>query len=420
MAINWNKAGVDVTQYTKSQVEVALISICTRPYWKRLWIIQKVLSASSVDILCDSKVLGWEDFWTGLQVISNLKIVGSRSEGTCASTPAYAITQVASSHSQNYTMGELIHLCWTCESQCEDIRDRIYGLLSLAKDFDIVILPDYSKSALNLYFDVARAHLSATHDPPEIFQGFWDETAVSCHVIATVRQLLGDLLWHCERKNFSASYYLSAMPLSQNFGAGLFEMRLFVGINVAKVGPVISTATSLNKNTVFGSTWPSSYLLRENRMVSSIINDLSRLSRADFHRTAVIGEEYISLGDPHKTFVPVKMPIGAKRQDSDGTCRAFFTPTSLSDCGIASSAIQEGDLLCCIPCFGFCIVRPAEMMSSFILVSRAILKHENRSLRRRSSLGEFYYASKSAYLCHANSTENDEFKIFIDLETLLF
>jgi hypothetical protein len=67
MAKSWRTAGVDVTEYCSNQVEMALRSICKRPYWSKVWIIQEILSVPLVDVLCGSKVLCWEDFWTGLQ-----------------------------------------------------------------------------------------------------------------------------------------------------------------------------------------------------------------------------------------------------------------------------------------------------------------------------------------------------------------
>ncbi|KAE9382019.1 HET-domain-containing protein, partial [Stipitochalara longipes BDJ] len=45
IAKSWIMAGVDVTRYNSNQVETALLSICRRPYWSRVWIIQEILSA---------------------------------------------------------------------------------------------------------------------------------------------------------------------------------------------------------------------------------------------------------------------------------------------------------------------------------------------------------------------------------------
>lgn len=141
-----------------------MLSICRRPYWSRLWIIQEILSASSVDVLCGSRGLHWDEFWAGMQVIASLKIVTEGLEGTCTSTPAYAIARKASSRHQNYDIEELVRLCLICE----DIRDKIYGLLNLSKN--VKIAPDYSKSSLEVHIDAFQAYLSINQSTSHGYQ----------------------------------------------------------------------------------------------------------------------------------------------------------------------------------------------------------------------------------------------------------
>ena len=55
---------------------------------------------------------------------------------------------------KGWTVRELIELCCSCNSQCQDSRDRIYGVLSLANN-DFGITPDYRKSVLELYMEAS-------------------------------------------------------------------------------------------------------------------------------------------------------------------------------------------------------------------------------------------------------------------------
>lgn len=88
MAKSWHGAGLDVSKYMSNQMETALVSVCNRAYWSRVWIIQEILSASSVDVLCGSKVLVWEEFRTGLNCISNIRVDLWGAGRFCESTPA--------------------------------------------------------------------------------------------------------------------------------------------------------------------------------------------------------------------------------------------------------------------------------------------------------------------------------------------
>lgn len=384
MAVNWTRAGVDVAQHTKDQVEVALLSLCLRPYWRRLWIIQEILSASSVDILCGSKALRWDDFWTGIQVIANVKIITSGPKRACVSTAAYAIAKKASAHSQSYSMEELIRLCSTCQSECEDIRDRIFGLLSLAKDFNI--LPDYSKSEMEIYIDVARAHHAAHNTLGFGKDDFLDiDDALYCTFIPIAGYLLGNPLWDLEGGKTSTTYALQQIPVPHQIISEHIEERVYALNWVVQVGPVITAGTPITNSTnfQFDGTPPRALPTPER-----IRRYLSAFTTKEFHQTAFIGDKYISADALDKSFIQDEKSTRVDRLSHDGQCRPFVGLGGVdSDFGIASSAIQVGDLLCCVPCFGFCIIRPADKprMTSFNLISRASCKYA--SSKRNSGLG---------------------------------
>jgi hypothetical protein len=53
------RQGVVMRKYTFRQIDFALQGLYVRPYWKTVWIIQEILSASEVELLCSSKGLSW-------------------------------------------------------------------------------------------------------------------------------------------------------------------------------------------------------------------------------------------------------------------------------------------------------------------------------------------------------------------------
>jgi hypothetical protein len=419
MARSWQAAGVDVAQFTNNQVEMALLSICTRPYWSRLWIIQEILSSSSVDILCGSKVLGWEEFWTGLQCIANINIPSAGGVGPCVSKPAYLIARKAFCHSKRYTIEELFVLCLECNSQCEDIRDRVFGLLSLS--WDLKIMPDYSKSVQELYLDVIQAHCSATHSSsgrPDLPPLYWNHLISDCELIATTRRLLRDPLYSPEKDGLPAIRSAIQIPLSQQIKETFVEIRVYALSRIEAVGPIFCAPKLLNDRTSYYAHLPVD-------IQHDYIADPIPFSEREFYGVTVIGEAYSSTGAPHARFIRDKLQSRSMILQCDGHHRAFSSRNLAygSDYGISTPEVQPGDILCHMHCFGFCVIRMLEDPNSFTLVSTAIANgHGNNLLVRKSGLGECTQHLEGEVLvviCRADCLENDHFKIVIDFETLL-
>jgi hypothetical protein len=60
------KPRVELTEEKVVLVRDAFLALCRRPYWRRVWIIQEILSASSLDLLCGTKRLPWALFGPAL------------------------------------------------------------------------------------------------------------------------------------------------------------------------------------------------------------------------------------------------------------------------------------------------------------------------------------------------------------------
>lgn len=77
----------------------------------------------------------------------------------------------------------LFQLCGQCSSKCEVILDRVYRLLSLAKNHGSLI-PDYNKSPFDLYLDVLQDVLTLAACEPDLI----DPTAEGWFSLAHILQ----------------------------------------------------------------------------------------------------------------------------------------------------------------------------------------------------------------------------------------
>jgi hypothetical protein len=130
----------------------AILTLCQRTYWKRLWIIQELQAAKRIELYCGSKVMAWATFRrvVGEKYLWKLldEWLDLRASDSITSSPAGVL--VRRKRSTTSTLKRLLYL--HANSQCEDPRDKIYGLLSLASDCQNGGLrPDYSISTCQLY-----------------------------------------------------------------------------------------------------------------------------------------------------------------------------------------------------------------------------------------------------------------------------
>ena len=118
-------------------VRDALLAFCNRPYWRRVWIIQEILSATSLELLCGTKKLAWSYFGAALSSLETTYPNRTSNSRVKRSTPPRYIHREWTSlrvPGQSTSLTKLIDLYSSCQSECEDIRDRIYGPISIAND----------------------------------------------------------------------------------------------------------------------------------------------------------------------------------------------------------------------------------------------------------------------------------------------
>lgn len=117
-----------------------LRSACERPYWSRLWVVQEIILANNLGIRYGSIGLPWNKLLRAIDWEDGVNI--KRLAGTPI-TPTI-VRAIA-------------------KGQCENVLDRVYGLLGLIPD-DAGIEVDYSKTAEQLLVHVLDKYQITKND----------------------------------------------------------------------------------------------------------------------------------------------------------------------------------------------------------------------------------------------------------------
>jgi hypothetical protein len=122
--------------------------LCVHPYWKRTWVTQEVILAQSLIVLYGPETFAWDcaaqvphspshTFWN---------IWRDRKARLCEG-PSDSLFNKPLVPSLFWLMFE-----WRFLSQCADPRDRIYGLLVLASDYQGFHVVDYKEDVADLFW----------------------------------------------------------------------------------------------------------------------------------------------------------------------------------------------------------------------------------------------------------------------------
>lgn len=142
-----------------SQAQSALLALFRNPYWTRLWIVQEILLAKDVVIMCGDTLCQWTaltEFFRHIRAIS----LSSRDDTVHASldpmltSPANHIVANRdiwlSQEVRSYKLAELL-VMWPGQ-ECEDPRDRVFGLLGLlSQQPGMVFSADYSMTTIEVF-----------------------------------------------------------------------------------------------------------------------------------------------------------------------------------------------------------------------------------------------------------------------------
>jgi hypothetical protein len=153
----------------------AVVAICNRSYWNRIWIIEEILKAKQATLHCGSTDITWEHFTRACRFIYNFagyypvslpdKSVPSATNSQVIAL-ATGIRQTLAIHlseyiyRQNRTNRLIDWLFDTQKSKSSKAKDRVYALRGLAQDWPDWFEIDYgeSKKTQDVYEDVKRMY----------------------------------------------------------------------------------------------------------------------------------------------------------------------------------------------------------------------------------------------------------------------
>ncbi|KAJ4180234.1 hypothetical protein NW755_011922 [Fusarium falciforme] len=151
------------------RVGKALYDLCERAYWRRMWIIQEIVHADNITVWCGAKSFRWDVFESLYLTLKTLEETSwfahhphaMRVLQSSAYTMVWQRAHWRHPDTPSPRLQDLIDIFrdW----QCTDIRDKVFALVSMASH-ETAIVPDYSKSALDVYHAVQEKHDGETHE----------------------------------------------------------------------------------------------------------------------------------------------------------------------------------------------------------------------------------------------------------------
>ncbi|KAF8855784.1 HET-domain-containing protein [Acephala macrosclerotiorum] len=156
------KAGRFQSLWSQSQGK-ALLKLCERNYWRRVWVVQEIMHARDLKVFCGSKSFPWQNI---NQIFQKLRRVDGRGHtvhhqnaAAVLDSPAAVIVKAKSVwHGERVPLLSL--LITYRDLQSTEVRDRVIGLLGLktssgSRDENLsVSLVDYSISLTDFFWRV--------------------------------------------------------------------------------------------------------------------------------------------------------------------------------------------------------------------------------------------------------------------------
>ncbi|KAF2995187.1 hypothetical protein E8E14_004255 [Neopestalotiopsis sp. 37M] len=137
----------------------ALSSLCERPYWRRMWIIQELLHAEKIIVWCGTQKFDWSDIealYLKLEKIENTNWFAHHElhmsiKQSAAATMAWQRAHWRHPDTPAPRLSRLIEIFrdW----HCTDIRDKVFALVGMATT-ESAIIPDYALSTREVYLAV--------------------------------------------------------------------------------------------------------------------------------------------------------------------------------------------------------------------------------------------------------------------------
>ena len=130
------KAMRQKTHTLNAKVMKGMQDVQMKEYWSRLWIIQELVLARSISLMCGDDIVSWKE-------VNACQLAEAESRYNV--TQNHIVRAVGGYRQRKHALSLLSALQSFISQRCADPRDLIYGLLSITDD-TATILIDYSKN----------------------------------------------------------------------------------------------------------------------------------------------------------------------------------------------------------------------------------------------------------------------------------
>ncbi|KAF4633092.1 hypothetical protein G7Y89_g5033 [Cudoniella acicularis] len=194
--------------------------LCRRRYWTRLWIIQEILLSSDVVVQCGSHEVSWQAL---SNIFNSFEILHASYQFSISQSAPFRLNQHSNTR-RNTNEGEYKKapspladvVLQFKDAQCEDPRDTVFGLLSLARVCCREAVPaNYSTSPEEICTTLLLHHIAFHLD---MMQNSHD-------TIADIQEICHTIVFNSKPKDTSrrfdtsiASASMKAVTASNNLG----------------------------------------------------------------------------------------------------------------------------------------------------------------------------------------------------------
>ncbi|TGO12522.1 hypothetical protein BTUL_0087g00350 [Botrytis tulipae] len=141
---------------------MALVALCQRKYWSRIWVLQEIHLAKRYKVNCGKKSMDDSDFHDSIAIFhdDNLKTENTTEYFRIIFESAVSTHRLAKNiHSQFNTLRRWILVTLSRGFVSTNPHDMIYALLGVSSDWQdgrVLLIPNYTKPLPDHFFDVVR------------------------------------------------------------------------------------------------------------------------------------------------------------------------------------------------------------------------------------------------------------------------
>jgi hypothetical protein len=134
-------------------VSNAIVNLCERPFWKRLWVFQELRHAEDIRLMCGERFITWAAFRNLWSVMTELRGLNEHIAQALRNSLATRMLTLRTKP-MDFSLWNLLKE--TQSLDCADEHDRVYALLSVATEGHEDIEADYDASLSSLGHSILR------------------------------------------------------------------------------------------------------------------------------------------------------------------------------------------------------------------------------------------------------------------------